>query len=162
VDKLNIMGPERVTTEDQRIFLLEISEKFRDICNAAVDGAYDSASFFHDPESSAVTLKKRLRAVVQRLNRKFAEKMRTKGHWKELAEGFFGTTFRLASERTEDDPQRISRHDAIEWVKPMMQRACGRELPGTYNPLLIGELFAMQSKKWDKMAEDHLHAIFQV
>lgn len=48
---------------------------------------------------------------------------------------------------------------AVEWVKQDIKRGRGRELQGTYNPLLIGELFWKQSSCWEGMAEEHLEAI---
>ncbi len=41
-------------------------------------------------------------------------------------------------------------------------RTRGRELPGNFNPLLVGELFWEQSSKWQKLAEDHVESVAQV
>lgn len=55
-----------------------------------------------------------------------------------------------------EPPTIISKPKALEWVKQALIRTRGKELPGNYNPLLIGELFWEQSSKWRKIAEDHV------
>lgn len=39
-------------------------------------------------------------------------------------------------------------------------RTRGRELPGTFNPLLIGELFHEQSARWHTLAHRYLEAVW--
>lgn len=42
----------------------------------------------------------------------------------------------------------MSRKDAIEWVRQLLIKSRGRELPGSFNPLLVGELSRDQSVNW--------------
>src|SRR5436853_6415724 len=37
----------------------------------------------------------------------------------------------------------------------------GRELPGSFNPLLVGELFRDQSIHWEKIARQHVEEIWE-
>jgi hypothetical protein len=56
-------------------------------------------------------------------------------------------------------PSKMGHDAAVEWVRRGIKRGRGRELQGTYNPLLIGELFWEQSSKWPNMARDHTEAV---
>ncbi len=76
--KLERLGDSRTTAEEQRQFLLKLSQSFQRLCKAAIDGSYDD-HFFGDPSSDEEYCK-RLRAVVQNLNLAFSEQMRKKGH----------------------------------------------------------------------------------
>lgn len=38
------------------------------------------------------------------------------------------------------------------WVVDILQRNRGREPPGMYNPVTVGELFHQQSLSWQKQA----------
>ena len=42
-------------------------------------------------------------------------------------------------------PLRVTEEDATEWVKHVLVRSRGKEPVGSYNPLIIGELFWEQS-----------------
>lgn len=57
------------------------------------------------------------------------------------------------------DPKVFCRSKALSWVKTVLIRTRGRELPGNFNPLLIGELFWEQSENWQELAEDHLDKV---
>ena len=60
--------------------------------------------------------------------------MRQKGHNKHIVE-------KPLLEERKHDRRLISRDDFINTVLELMGRSRGRELPGTYNPHLIGDLF---------------------
>ena len=49
--------------------------------------------------------------------------------------------------------------DALDWVLQILQRTRGRELPGNFNPLIIGHLFQEQSEPWQQIALDHVHQV---
>ena len=59
-------------------------------------------------------------------------------------------------------PIHRSKRQAIEWVREALFRTRGRELPGDFNPLLVGELFWEQSSKWQPMAEYHVKDVADV
>jgi hypothetical protein len=69
--------------------------------------------------------------------------MRQKGHNKHIVEK------PLPAER-KDDLRLISRDDFIDMVLELTSRSRGRELPGTYNPHLISNLFFQQAQPWQK------------
>ncbi len=56
-------------------------------------------------------------------------------------------------------PKLMTRDQAVEWVLGVLQRSRGRELPGTFNPMLIGQLFWEQSSHWEAMALAHIERV---
>ena len=160
--KLAKLGDGRGTVEEQRHFLLKLSQSFQALCRAAIDGNYDD-KFFGDP-SSDEEYSKRLRAVVQNLSRDFSELMRKKGHHRAIESEFSevnGARMHGASPKSLSDLQPIAmcRADAIEWVRKLLVRSRGRELPGSFNPLLVSELFRDQSTPWERIAREHVRNI---
>lgn len=156
--QLSKLGQSRSTVYEQRVFLSKIGETFGRLCKAATDGIYEE-EFFGDVTTTEGRLK-RLRAVIQRFNISFADQMREKGHSKQIIVG--GEEPQLEIQQGKGLPQKITKKAAVEWVKPLLVWSRGRELPGTYNPLLIGELFLEQSRPWESLAYAHLEHIFQV
>jgi len=59
-------------------------------------------------------------------------------------------------------PVHWSKSRAMDWVREVLVRTRGKELPGNFNPLLVGELFWEQSSKWQKMAEHHIEDVADV
>ena len=165
--KLTKLGDSRSTVEEQRQYLLELSEYFQALCKPAIDGNYDD-EFFGDP-SSDEEYRKRLRAVVQNLNRDFSNLMHNKGHCRTIENEVMEATERgacqsrrLALTSHEDlQPILMSRADAIEWVRKLLVRSRGRELPGSFNPLLSSELFRDQSRPWERIAYEHVHNVWR-
>ena len=156
--KLLKLGDSRDTPEKQRQFLLKLSQLFQTLCRAATDGSYDHA-FFGDP-SSDEEYSKRLRAIAQNLNLKFSELMWTKGHHRTIVDEYqeFAGTAEGAPDALR--PLVISRAEAIEWVRKLLVKSRGRELPGSFNPLLAGELFRDQSVHWERIARQHIREIW--
>lgn len=154
--RLSKMGESRVTIDQQRLFLLRISQDFQSLSRAAIDGVYGDP-FFEDARSKA-GYSKRLRAVVQNLNQDFAESMRVRGHFRHIvddsmepvSENGFENSYHIA----------ISRSNFIEEeIQPLLKRSRGRELPGMFNPLIVGDLFHEQAKPWEELARNHLREI---
>jgi hypothetical protein len=63
--------------------------------------------------------------------------MREKGH-----------TYDIIEQGPAKHPNQITRQDYIAKVKLLLKRSRGRELPGTFDPLVIGHLFLEQRKSW--------------
>jgi hypothetical protein len=81
---------------------------------------------------------------VQNLNLAFAEKVRLDGQQINLrGNGLEGKS-----------------DEAIAWVRDTLICSRGRELPGTFSPMLIGDLFRVQSKPWEKMSKIHLQDVW--
>jgi GTPase SAR1 family protein len=136
------LGDHRSTAEQQRLYLLKHSQHFTTICKASCDGIYED-NFFGDL-SSEQSRTRRFRAVVQNLNLAFAEKVRLDGQQINLrGNGLEGKS-----------------DEAISWVRDTLICSRGRELPGTFSPMLIGDLFRVQSKPWEKMSRIHLQDIW--
>lgn len=155
------LGERRTTVDEQRVFLSKISEAFGRLCKSAADGIYEE-KFFGDAMEEEGSVK-RLRSVIQNYNIGFAEDVRQRGHSKNIIEDTSDAKNGrpiIISKPDDNFPQPITRKDAIEWVKPLLLRSRGRELPGTYNPLLIGEVFWEQSRPWESIAYSHLESIF--
>ncbi|KAL9627404.1 MAG: hypothetical protein Q9164_007617, partial [Protoblastenia rupestris] len=122
-----------------------------------------------------------LRAVIQYKNSQFSNLLRTRGYKYHIdkqqeakADGEATDEARLSSEAAKTDmvpvvsitepvpPIHWSEPTAIEWVRKVLVRTRGKELPGNFNPLLVGELFWEQSSKWQQMAERHVEGVAEV
>lgn len=173
--KLAKLGDGRSTAEEQRQFLLKLSQFFQALCRAAIDGNYDD-TFFGDPSSDEEYCK-RIRAVVQNLNLDFSMLMRTKGHYRMIdSEPTEERGARKAARKevrrearmldsapgapVDLQPKRMSQADAMEWVRKLLVRSRGRELPGSFNPLLVSELFRDQSRPWERIVREHVESIW--
>lgn len=154
--RLYKMGESRVTIDQQRLFLLRISQDFQSLSRAAIDGIY-GGPFFEDARSKA-GYSKRLRAVVQNLNEDFAESMRARGHFRHIVDDTVESVFENVSENS--CHIAVSRSDFVkEEIRPLLKRSRGRELPGMFNPLIVGDLFHEQAKPWEGLARKHLRDI---
>ncbi len=143
--KLTKLGGRRTTLDEQRIFLLHISQSFQALCRAAVEGTYGDP-FFGDPRLDE-GYNKRLRAVVQNLNLEYAEDMRLRGHHREIVD---------SAKRMRG--WMVTRDDFIDEIRDLLKTSRGRELPGMFNPLIVGDIFYEQSKPWEGIARDHLQS----
>ncbi|KAF8243761.1 hypothetical protein K440DRAFT_605883 [Wilcoxina mikolae CBS 423.85] len=153
--EMELLGQPRSTPEEQRMLLFRASERFGDLCKSAVEGTYED-NFFGFTKERVEQQKKRLRARIQALNSGFATKMRVKGHLLEIVANGEDVV-----ECQSNRPKTITREQAAEWVKPLLLESRGRDLPGTFNSLLISELFWEQSKGWEKIARRHLDKVFR-
>ncbi|KAK4150030.1 hypothetical protein C8A00DRAFT_46486 [Chaetomidium leptoderma] len=146
---LQQLGTPRVTSAEQRRHLLKVSARWSEMARAAIDGTYTD-SFFHEAAD------RRLRAVMQKTLAAFAKEMHLKGHAKNI--------IHYSDEEDSDDdmpgPHVIRRSTYIDEVKMLMVDSRGRELPGTYNPLIVAELFRKQCKPWHGMVRSVLESTF--
>lgn len=157
---LTKLGVNRATIEEQRLFLIELGENFLRLCKSATDGFYED-EFFGDARSDE-GYNKRLRAVIQNSNRSFSKTMRLRGHNMEIVpEGTLaGDSSQTQKSARKLRPEQLTRAEALDRVKTVLLRSRGRELPGTFNPLLVGELFWEQSTKWKILAQDHVDKVW--
>ena len=177
--ELNQLGAKRSTTRDQRIYINEISRRGHDIMQEAVRGSYTTEkNFFGKVDTKAEVDSKanlsRLRAVVQHLNRTFAERMRSRGHKFSIkgsdmvdnAEDLLlATDCALADmegTRPVHLPEERDREEAEGWAIEVLQRTRGMELPGQFKPELINELFQQLSEPWNDLALDHVDRVADV
>lgn len=165
--ELDQLGQARSSGGDCKTFLAQLSLEFYETCKAAVDGHYEGG-YFHeeiDPdfELKSISTICRTRAVVQSLNSKYAEDMRTCGHKYHIdmtatPSQPAPTAFSIPSK----NPKPLKGKDAIEWARKALIRNRGKELIGNFNPLLIGELYWEMSERWQGMAAKHIDSVAEV
>ncbi len=147
------LGTARAGTTEQRRYLLAISARFSSLVGAAVDGTYTDAFFRAQRD-------KRLRAVVQNTLTDFAEDMRLRGHAIVITEDRDINDNADDGNQDTNQPRCISRSAYIKEVKALMKESRGRELPGTYNPLIVTELFSEQCKPWQGKVRSLVDRVF--
>jgi hypothetical protein len=149
------LGAARSTMAEQRRYLLRVSTEFSDLARAAIDGIYTHA-FFNGPKDRC------LRAVIQNTLAGFAEEMRKKGHARAIVDEEAASPEHPNPEDSDNVnvPPSVPRSEYIKEVKQLMQETRGRELPGTYNPLIVTELFRKQCKPWQDMVQSLLERVF--
>lgn len=138
--QLESLGSSRITLPEKRRYLLKASEAFNNLVKAAINGEYTDP-FFGD-SSTEGGYSKRLRAVVQKHLCDFADEMHKNGQTKQIVEHYCVA------------PGNILRSDYMQEVKELMERSRGRELPGTFNPLVVSEMFSKQCAPWKLIASD--------
>lgn len=171
---LDSFGEKRATTQEQRKFLMTASQKYQKIVNDAAKGHYEH-SFFGVPKANAAlddtNNMRRLRAVVQFLNVQYSNLMRGYGQTSKITDQRDDEKTICGPELSIQDPEyasfverqeKIDRDTAIQRVSNMLIRSRGRELPCTFNPLLISHLFWEQSSNWPRFADSHVERVAEV
>lgn len=148
---LEKLGTARDGAGEQRRYLLQISQTFTTLVKASIEGDYSDRSFFGD-SATQTGCEKRLRARIQNTLMKFAETMRLRGHTRTIIE-----TEKVAS--GEARPVKVLRSRFVKEVNDLIQRNLGRELPGTFNPLIVGEMFSVQCQPWEALAKNYVETI---
>ena len=167
---LDAMGNRRATSQECKAFLSHLSLDLYEVGKAAVNGHYEGEYFAHDKDQTfsveSTTTIRRLRAVIQYKNSEFSNLLRTRGYKYHIGDreeakvdGEVTDKARIHSEAVKIDvgpmvliaepapPTHWSKPRAIDWVRRVLVRTRGKELPGNFNPLLISELFWKQSSK---------------
>ncbi|KAK1725721.1 vacuolar sorting protein VPS1 [Colletotrichum acutatum] len=153
---LEDMGPERRSLGDIRSFMTNLSMRYYQLAQAALDGNYhcSESTFFEKKNGS------RLRSLVHQRNGAFAAKVREQGHKREVTnnpptpqseDGFSVSSGQLLVTRTE----------MVSWVRETYVETRGRELPGNYNHILLAELFHEHSSPWRYLAKDHVSTVLE-
>lgn len=142
--RLELLGGPRATIQEQRLHLLRVSQQFSSLVKATIDGVYVD-SFFGDPKTND-GYGKRLRAVIQNTLIDFSDTIFRQGHAKDIIDKTKVAKTGPPDEKDDHAPIQISREAYIDEVQDLMKRTRGCELPGTFNPLIIGEMFFDQSK----------------
>lgn len=176
-DQISKLGEKRTTVGEQRMMLMKVSMQINDILKSAVKGYYEN-NFFGainmDADVDAIENITRFRAVVQHRNLLFAENMRHCGHKYVVGVGpgdddndqkeaimVEEALIKLANDDLSllPKPKSLTREEAIEWVKKTLERSRGYELPGTFQPNLISQLFWEQSQPWENIASEHIAGV---
>ncbi|KAH1648192.1 hypothetical protein KXX16_008902 [Aspergillus fumigatus] len=154
LQKLEKLGEPRTTQEEQRSYLFHCSQSFQNLVNSAVEGTY-SDPFFENAKSET-GYKRRIRAVVQNLNEQFTSRMKRRGHYYEIDDD--------VDDEDEDSlggQLFISREHYIRHVENLLRRTRGKELPGTFNPMIINDLFIEQSQPWERITSEHVREVWE-
>lgn len=173
--ELGRLGSQRSTVDEQRYYLMKLSMLFYNTTKAALHGDYD-AEYFWAKEDFEDALKRskarRLRAMVQYINKQFAAQLRLYGHKYTFMEAVAAkggdstpapasnpSAENCMASTIEKNPIFLQRRQALDWVEKALIQTRGRELAGNFNPLLIGELFWEQSQNWEEIAQKHMEEI---
>ncbi|KAG9196913.1 hypothetical protein G6514_003047 [Epicoccum nigrum] len=178
IAEIGKLGDRRNTVHEQRMVLMKISMRISDILNSAIKGYYESLFFGSINMDAAVDASeniRRFRAVIQHLNINFANDMRLRGHKYAFGAGpgdeerDIEEDIKAQEELDSLDehpglmflhrPTKFTRREVIEWVKKTLERSRGYELPGTFQPMLISQLFWEQSQPWEQIASQHVGTI---
>lgn len=172
--QLERLGEPREQAKEQKAYLVGISKAFERLTLEAVQGTYQH-SFFTEP-SEEESHDRRLRAVVQNSNEEFAYVMQKYGHRYTVSDGetveaqpevrraSLGSSASYASSSLENaapKPKVVSRYEYLQEIQEMVRNRRGRELPGTYNPLLICDVFRKQAEPWAGIAKAHADVVWQ-
>lgn len=156
-EELTLLGESRATVAECRNFMAQLNMKCYELCKAGVSGHYENVWFQNrDPLVKPTNIPlQRFRAIMQWSNKVFADDFRAKGHK-------FQINFSNTTSDTEEYPssrKRMSKNEALRWVREMLQRSRGTELLGTFNPNLVAELFWEQSEGWDSLSREYISAV---
>ncbi|KAL8392358.1 hypothetical protein RB599_005038 [Gaeumannomyces hyphopodioides] len=148
--KLSQLGKARDTQKEKRDYLMRISTRLHKIIKEAIDGVY-ADRFFESLPGRSDAFDRRLRAHVQLILENYSKEMSKNGHKLEIVED--GTL-----------PTRvcsfIMRDVYIDTtVRTAMIECRGRELPGNYNPMVVGDLFSRQCKPWEGITQQLVEEI---
>lgn len=150
--KVAQLGKARSTMREKHTYLQRISSRLSKLVRAAIDGVYADGFFESIDQQDAFA--RRLRANVQWILSQYAEEMRIDGHALEIVEDDLKPT-RLCPKRL------MMREEYLDVVTNLMVECRGRELPGTYNPLVVGDLFSRQCKPWDAITQNLVEQIHE-
>jgi GTPase SAR1 family protein len=110
------LGPNRATIDEQRPFLIQLSQSFQTICQAAARGDYDHEFFQSDQNTE-----RRLCANLMNKHFEFAEDLQNKG-----------SLWNIVEAKANDEVRSRTREEAIKDAQKLLKRSRGREV--TYTP----------------------------
>lgn len=165
------LGESRATVQQQRQYLTGLSIHFHDLTRSAANGLYDHA-YFNSSQVRAYAMvdnPNRLCALVASCGLDFSDIMNKHGHKysfnNRIAFGASNNIIRSVKVGSEDviiDQIGLGPNESMALVKRVLANNRGTELPGCFNPRLIGELYQIQSQNWGKLAVHHIAHIAAV
>ena len=150
-NQLEKLGTPRATESEQRRYLFEVGQSFQALVKSSVDASYNHA-FFEDAKTEK-GYSQRIRAIVQNLNDDFGSDISRRGHFRTIEEGDGG--FAVTRGVT-----TVTKDEFLNHIEQLMHRTRGRELPGTFNPMIVAELFREQSQPWEEIARRHVEKVW--
>jgi hypothetical protein len=106
------LGPSRVHIDEQREFLIQLSQSFQMICHAAVRGDYDHPFFQCDENTE-----RRLCADLMNKHRDFAGSLQSEGSF-----------WNIVKTKVDDNDRSRTREEAIMAARKLLMRSRGREV----------------------------------
>ena len=165
------LGESRATVQEQRQYLTRLSIQFHDLTRSAASGIYDHAYFNSSQVRSfaMVDNPNRLCAMVASCGLEFSDIMNKHGHKYSFNSRLtFGAansfapgnstvrTVKVGNDDVVIDQIGLGPNESMSLVKRVLANNRGTELPGSFNPRLIGELYQIQSQNWGKLAVHHI------
>jgi hypothetical protein len=157
---LDRLGKARTTAGQQREYLWKIGDYFSKLVKQACDGDYSDDFFVATEKQETESTKSTqprivcLRAVVQNRFEMFSNKLHKSGKKHEIVD-------RHVQSSEKKSTKLIGRVEYAKLVKEKMRSIKGRELPGLFNPLIVGELFQDQCQNWPRLTESFLKDLMQ-
>ena len=148
-EKLERLGPVRRTYQEQLRYLIHLSEDYTSLTKQAIDGTYTDCFFGMRKKHDGYP--RRLRAVVQNRLLEFRQDMFLNGQSQRITDSESESEDEDENEISESP--RIPRSQYIEQVAQRLKFSRGRELPGLFSPLIVGDLFVEQCEPWRKIAK---------
>ncbi|KAF3768369.1 hypothetical protein M406DRAFT_336893 [Cryphonectria parasitica EP155] len=130
----------RGTLDEQRLYLLCISESFQRLVKSAIDGNWHD-SFFQNAETER-SYQQRIRAIAQNLNRNFSTHLGRKSYCRQILGSSDSSVMYISESIT-----FLIRDNFIRHIQVKMYRSKDRELPSLFNPMIIADLFQNQAIK---------------
>ncbi|KAJ5471932.1 hypothetical protein N7539_008501 [Penicillium diatomitis] len=149
--RLRQLGEPRVSIDEQKSYLMNIAQCVQELVKAAVDGTYND-NFFGDAYSSS-GYQKRIRAIMQNSNEVFADDIDQTGHQRRIVEAD-------GQQSPAKHQVDITREEYIEHICHLLKRTRGRELPGTFNPMIVRDLFLEQCSPWERITYRHTDSLW--
>lgn len=144
LEKLERLGPVRNTREEQARYLAGVSEVFTSLMGQSVNGTYTDP-FFGNRTGHGFW--GRLRARIQDHLLEFSKEMRRNGQTQHIFDSDDEDTEAEEEDEVSQAP-RISRSEYLKDVTRRLRLSRGCELPGLFNPLIVGDLFTEQCEHW--------------
>jgi hypothetical protein len=152
--ELERLGDPRANPVEQRQYLVHLSQSFQALVKTSVGGNYNNP-FFADAKTET-GYQQRIRAVVQNLNEDFASEMSLRGQYRQVVSetnpkpAFGGSKGSIW----------ITKDDFLTEIENVMRRTRGCELPGTFNPMIVSNLFSEQCRPWEAIARRHVDKVW--
>ncbi|KAL7822326.1 P-loop containing nucleoside triphosphate hydrolase protein [Trichoderma gracile] len=145
-------GDPRTSPMEQRLYLIQISQSFQSLMQAAIDGTYTDP--FFSGSDSKTDYSKRIRAVIQNLSRAFAMEMSQDGRY-----------FKIIDSSKRSRPvvghTLLTKAELVNKVVDMMSHRRGQELPNSFSPTVVTDLFREQSKPWGLIVSRHVKMVWE-
>lgn len=154
--ELKDLGEVRVTTKEQRKYLIGISRRFEQLVGTAMEGRWTSDPIFNVEGM-------RLRAQIRNSNDAFERTMRHRGHTFEfIPAGRHKSQEPLPPFAFNDAPPIKDRAQLLRKADKVLKSGRGQELPGMFDPILVSDVFRDQSQKWQHLAREHVKKVWEI